>query len=294
MNAKALSSAIAIALVSTSLFATCANAQQAAPAVEFPAPSPTATLKQRVGLTDIEITYSRPGVKGRQIFGGLIPYGEVWRAGANSATKVVFSTPVKLNGQELPAGTYGLFAIPGQSEWTIIINKIATQWGAYSYKQTDDVLRVTARPMKLAELVETYTIDINDIRDQSATLNLIWEKTRVPVKIEVDAASKVVPSIEAAMKSSGTKNAGLYYSSAMFYFENGLDTKKALEWINEAVKLNDKAPYMMLLKARILAKTGDKAGAIAAAKKTAELGVAAEGPKSGFVKMSDDLIASLK
>jgi Flp pilus assembly protein TadD len=142
--------------------------------------------------------------------------------------------------------------------------------------------------------VESFTIDFNDLRDQSATLNLIWEKTRVPVKLEVDTAAVLQPKIEAAMASTGTKSANLYYSSALFYFENGKDMGKALEWVNEATRLNDKAPNMMLLKARILAKRGDKPGAIAAAKKTAELGVAAEGPKSGFVKMSEDLIASLQ
>jgi hypothetical protein len=269
-------------------------AQTNAPSVEFPAPSPTATLKQRVGLTDIEITYSRPGVKGRAIFGGVVPYGEVWRAGANAATKFVVSTPMKLNGSAVPAGTYAFFAMPGKDEWTIILGKGPNQWGAYAYNQSNDVVRVTAKPVALGESVESFTIDFNDLRDQSATLNLIWEKTRVPVKLEVDTAAVLQPKIEAAMASTGTKSANLYYSSALFYFENGKDMGKALEWVNEATRLNDKAPNMMLLKARILAKRGDKPGAIAAAKKTAELGVAAEGPKSGFVKMSEDLIASLQ
>jgi hypothetical protein len=290
MNSKLLRPLLVMSVcaITANLFA------QAAPSIEFPAPSPASTLKQRVGLTDIEIDYSRPGMKGREIFGGLLPYGEVWRAGANSATKIIFSTPVKLNGAAVPAGTYGFFAIPGKEEWTIILNKIANQWGAYTYKQADDVVRVAAKPVALAQPVETFTIDINDLRDQSATLNLIWEKTRVPVKLEVDVAAILVPKIEAAMSSGRTNTAGVYYSSALFYYENGLDPKKALAWVNEATKLNDKAPYMMLLKARLLAKFGDKEGATAAAKKSAELGVAVEGPKSGFVNMSNDLISTLK
>ena len=187
-----------------------------------------------------------------------------------------------------------MFAIPGRDEWTIIINKIANQWGAYTYKQADDVVRVAAKPVALAEPVETFTIDINDLRDQSATLDLIWEKTRVPVKFEVDTASILMPKIEAAMAPGHTNTAAAYYGAALFYFENGQDMKKALTWVNEATRPNTTAPYMMLLKARILAKLGDKNGASAAAKKSAELGVAVEGPTSGFVKMSNDLISTLK
>jgi hypothetical protein len=152
-------------------------------------PSPACTLKQRVGMTDIEIVYSRPGVKGRTIFGGLVPYDKVWRTGANEATRITFSAPVKLNDTDVPAGTYALFTIPGEKEWTIIVNKGARQWGAFRYDEKADLMRVKATPVKVAEPVETFTIDINDIRDDSATLNLIWEKTRVPVKLSVQKVS---------------------------------------------------------------------------------------------------------
>jgi hypothetical protein len=150
--------------------------------------SPPCTLKQRVGTTDIEVAYSRPGAKGRTMLGDHEPYGKVWRTGANEATKITFSAPVKLNGAEVPAGTYALFSIPGESEWTIIVNKGAKQWGAFRYDEKEDLVRVKATPVKLAEAVETFTIDLNDIRDDSATLNLIWEKTRVPVKLSVPKA----------------------------------------------------------------------------------------------------------
>ena len=290
MNSKILS--FGLAVVSGLVFTggVCGQSTN----VAFPAPSPACTLKQRVGLTDIEITYSRPSVKGRQIFGGLLPYGEVWRAGANAATKVVFSTAVKLNGADVPAGTYALFAIPGQEEWTIIISKAPQQWGAFSYSPTNDLVRVQARPRTLSAPIETFVIEFNNIRDQSATLNLAWENTLVPVKLEVDVAGTLLPQIDAAMAAGGNKSANLYYSSALFYYENGLDVNKALPWANEAVKINTNAPYMMLLKARILAKLGHKEEAVAAAKKSSELGVKADGPKSGFVKMSNDLITSLQ
>jgi hypothetical protein len=257
--------------------------------IDFPAPSPASTLKQRVGLTDIEIVYSRPGVRGRRIFGGLVSFGEVWRTGANQATKITFSTPVKLNGADIPAGTYGLFTIPGEKEWTIIVSKGAAQWGAYRYEQTNDLARIKVTPVKLAEPVETFTIEFNDIRDESATLNLTWEKTRVPVKFEVDVAGRLVPQIEEAMAATGGQKP--YFQAAMFYYDHGLDLQKARKWIDAAVAERE-AFYIVHLKAKILAKLGDKEGAIAAAKRSSELAIQAK--DSGYVKLNQDLIASLQ
>ena len=152
---------------------------------EGPAPSPACTLKQHVGNTDIEIVYSRPGVKGRTIFGDLVKYNEVWRTGANASTKITFSNPVKFQGKDVPAGTYALYTIPGENEWTVILYKDTSLWGSFNYKEADDVLRVKVNPIKLAEKVETFTIDINNIRDDSATLDLLWDQILVPVKLNV-------------------------------------------------------------------------------------------------------------
>ena len=275
-----------------SVFATGLFAQT--PKVDFPAASPTATLKQHIGLTDIEIVYSRPGVKGRVIYGGLVPYNAVWRTGANASTKISFTTPLKLNGTEVPAGRYALYTIPGEKEWTVIISKDTNSFGAFSYKQENDLARFKATPVKLAEPVETFTMDFNDIRDESATLNLIWEKTRVPIKLGFEVVSKVVPQIEAAVVSTNKQQAGFYYQSAMFYFNHDLDLKKALTWLDTGLADKPRIAYELLnLKARILAKQGDKEGAIAAAKQSSELAVQAEGPASSFVKMNQDLISSL-
>ena len=264
------------------------------PRVEFPAASPASTLKQRVGLTDIEIIYSRPGVKNRTIFGGIVPYDKVWRTGANASTKISFSTPVKLNGTDVPAGKFALYTIPGEKEWTVIIHK-DTAASIFNYNQTNDLVRFKAVPVKLAEPVETFTIEINDIRDESATINLNWEKTRVPVKLEVDAVSKVVPQIEAAMASTNKQQAGFYFQAATFYFNHGRDLKKALVWVEAGLADNPRIAYELLhLKAEILAKQGDKDGAIAAAKQSSELAIKAEGPGSSFVRMNEDLISSLR
>ena len=265
----------------------------AVPAPKFPAQSPAATVTQEVGLTKIEVAYSRPGVKGRKIFGGTEAFGRVWRTGANTATKITFSTPVKFGGAAVPAGSYALYTIPGESEWTIILNKVTGQWGAYQYDAKNDLVRVTAKPVGLTQLVETFTIDINDIRDQSATLNLAWEKTRVPVKIEVDVTSALTPQIEAFMAAGGKISPGQYYNAAVFYYENGGDLQKARTWIEAAVNNPKPAFYMMHWKAKILARLGDAAGAKAAAEKSKELAVAAEGAQSPFVKMNNDLIAGL-
>ena len=264
-----------------------------APKIEFPAASPAATLNQRVGLTDIEINYSRPGLKGRVVVGNIDPYGKVWRTGANSATRISFSTPVRLQGSKLDAGTYELFTIPGQDEWTVILQKAGKQWGAYQYKEENDILRVKAKPVALANPVETFTIDINDIRDESATLNLIWAGWRVPVTLEVNVVSTVVPQIEAVMASDAAKKP--YAQAAMFYRDHDLDLKKAAAWIDAAIAEQPNAYYLVYHKAKLLAKMGDKEGAIALARQSIAMAAKDTGPaKDEYTRLNEALIASLR
>ena len=259
--------------------------------LQFPAPSPHCTLQQRVGLTDIEVVYSRPGVKDREIFGGLVPYGQVWRTGANQSTKISFSTPVKFNGAEVPAGTYALYTIPGPDQWTIILSKNLKLNGAFGYSAKDDLVRVKAAPKSLTEKIETFTIEFTSVRDESATLFLGWDHTIVPIHLEMDVTSKLVPQIEAAMAGPGDKKP--YYQAAMYYYDHNLDLTKARQWIDAAASANE-TYYILHLKAKILARQGDKAGAIAAAKRSTELAIKADGPQSGFVKLNRDLISSLQ
>jgi len=282
------------------LFATAAFAQSPAPKVEFPQTSPKSVIEQRVGLTDIKVEYSRPGVKGRTIFAPaaklpLQPYGEIWRVGANSPTRVTFSTAVKFGGVDVPAGFYGLYAIPGASEWTVILNKIGEKdWGAYTYKADNDAARVTVKPTHLGELVETCTIDINDIKTQSATLDILWEKTRVAVPIQIDLVAQLQPQIEAVMASDAEKKP--YFQAAMFYFENDLDLKKAATWMDAAIKQQPDAFFMVYRKGLILEKMGDKSGAIAAAKASREVALKAEPAllRDEYVRLNDALIARLQ
>ena len=262
------------------------------PRLAFPAPSPTSTLKQRVGITDIEIVYARPGLKGRVMIGKIEPYGEVWRTGANNATTITFSTAVKLGGKDVPAGKYALFTIPNENEWTIIINKGAAQWGAFTYDQGADLVRFNVKPVKLNDSVETFEIGINDVRDESATINLSWDKVRVPFKVELNTVPDLVAQIEAAMAAPGNKP---YGAAAGFYLEHNLDLKKALEWSEAAVAAGANQTSV-LLKARILAKMGNKEAAIAAAKQSMEIAQQSTnvGIRKEYTKLNENLIASLK
>lgn len=263
-----------------------------APRLDFPQASPGATLKQRVGLTDIEVAYSRPSARGRVMLGGLNPYGQVWRTGANSATRLTFSTAVTFGTKPVDAGTYELFTIPGKDEWTVILQKAQNQWGAYAYDPKNDVVRVTAQPTTLAQPLESFTIEFNNLRDESATLDLSWESTRVSVPLKVDVVSILVPKIEAAMAAPGRRP---YMQAAAFYIEHSLDMDKALGWVNAAIAEQPDAFYLVYQKARILAKKGDTAGALAAANESLAMAAKGTGPENlEYTRLNQALISSLK
>ncbi len=279
--------------VAASLLTPALRAQQEPPAVSFPAPSPAATVSQRVGLTDIAITYSRPGVKGREIFGWLVPLGELWRTGANAATKISFSTDVKLGGQAVPAGTYALFTIPEAREWTVILNKVAEQSGTYGYDEAQDLLRVKVPVEALPEPLESFTISVDELTADSAQLTLAWEKTAVRVPIGVDVVGQLVPQIKAAMAAEGKKP---YLQAAMFYYENDLDLGLARQWIEAAIKEQAEPPtWMVYRQGLILRKAGDKAGALAAAKRSLALAEKTGGELGEeYKRLNEELIASLE
>lgn len=261
--------------------------------IDFPQASPSASVKERVGVTDVSVEYSRPSVRERKIFGGLVPYGQVWRTGANAATKVTFSTDVKVGGTAVPAGSYALFTIPGEAEWTVILSKVVDgQWGSYAYDQKDDQARIKVKPARMTEPLETMTIGLQDMHAGKANLVIAWEKTKVPVEIDTEVVAKLKPQIEAAMAGSGDKP---YFAAAMFYYENDLDMALAKEWIEAAAKKQPDAVWIAYRKGLILQKAGDKEGALAAAKQARELAAKAEGElKAEYTRLSENLIASLK
>lgn len=245
-----------------SLYGLNASAQ-----LKMPQSSSLQTLIQEFGLGKVTVSYSRPNIKGRSLEKDLIPFGEVWRTGANDATVITFTDAVTLEGNTVLPGEYALFTIPGKDEWTIILNKETKQWGSYQYKQAADVLRFKVKPIKLTERLETFNINFSDVMPSSANLDLSWENTRITIKMTTDVDSKVMANIDAAMKSEKPP----FYPAAIYYFENGKDLKKALEWINIAEAGDQKAPWFKYQKARIQLKIGDKTGAA----QTARAGVEA-------------------
>src|SRR5690606_37777502 len=205
-------------------------------------------------------------VNNRTIFGGLVPFDQVWRTGANHIPTITFEEEVTLAGNKIPAGTYGLFTIPSEGNWTIILNKNVEQWGAYQYKQSDDFLRFQAKSQPVTDKVESVTIAFENDKPTGADITLAWEHTKVSLQLELDQAQELIAGIDEAMK--GEKNP--YFAAAQYYYNNGLDIKQAEEWIIEADQGNTKAPHIKYWKARIQLKAGDKAGAV----KTATEGIA--------------------
>lgn len=278
----------AISLFSTALFA-------ADEKVEFPQASQHAVLKQRVGLTDIEVDYSRPNKNSRVIFGGLVPFDKPWRTGANQPTKIKTSAPVKFGDSEVPAGEYVLYTIPGANEWKVMLSKNLKAQTPADHKPEDEVARVTAKPaMALAAPAETFTIGFEDLRANSAILYLVWDKTRVDVKLTTNDVEKVLQGIDAAMKSGKEQEPNFYYQSASFYFDQNKDLPQALKWVDQAIEKNPKAYFMQYKKAQILAKMGNKKEAIAAAEKSIELLKASSNPDETAIANSKALIDGLR
>ncbi|UEG53404.1 DUF2911 domain-containing protein [Mucilaginibacter daejeonensis] len=255
---------------------------------KMPQASSAQTITQELGLGSITVTYSRPNTKGRKIFGALEPYGKVWRTGANSATVIKFADEVTIEGNKVPAGEYALFTIPDPKEWTVILNKTTKQWGAYEYKQADDALRFKVKPMKTSALVETFTIQFNNVTTSAADMYLAWENTALNLHITTEVDARVMANIDAAMK--GEKKP--YFSAVQYYYENNKDMKKALEWATEAEKTNPKATYYKLWKARVQLRMGDKAGAIATAQEGVRL--AKDEKNDEYVRLNEAVIAQAK
>ncbi|MBM3414968.1 MAG: DUF2911 domain-containing protein [Bacteroidetes bacterium] len=254
-----------------------------------PQPSPTQTLKQNFGLSTIELSYSRPGIKGRKVFGDLVPYGQVWRTGANQATTLNFGEEVTIGGTKVPAGKYGLLSIPGEKEWTIIISKQTDVTSPNAYKQEQDVVRVNVVPMQLPFPIETFTISFDDMKSNSCNLSLMWDKVYLAFPITADVDSKVMKSIDNIMNKDNRP----YYSAASYYFDNGKDLNQALTWVNKAVDASPNAqPWVHTLKARILAKMGKKEEAMAAAKNAIRVATETKFPE--FVKQNEEIMNTLK
>jgi len=265
----------------------------AAQETPFPLPttSPKAVVLQQVAATNIEVTYYRPSVRGRTIFGALVPWGQVWRTGANNATRIRFSTPVELNGTPVDSGSYELFTIPDEGEWVVILQRSRGQWGSYAYDPANDAARWTARPEGLAVPVENFTIAFSDVTTDAATMSLSWDRVRVPMRVTIDVDATVTPMIEAALRAEGKRP---YFYAAMYYYENDLDLDRAAELMRLALETNPGHVGMLYRLALILEKNGDPAGARAAAEQS-RAGAVTSPPelRAEYIRLNDALLARL-
>ena len=231
------------------LFAVPALAQ-----VPVPRVSPKASVSQTIGTTDITVEYHRPAVRDRQIWGGLVPYNQPWRMGANEATTITFSDPVRIQGNEVPAGKYSFFAIPAAGSWTLVLNKDPEQWGAYGYDQSKDQLRATVTPQS-APRTEFMRFTIDPVSPSSANVTLTWESMAVSLPVEVDVNALVWADIDEAMKNNQVSQAQLYASAAGFALESGDRLDQGLTWVNQSIAINENV-FNLWTKAQILHKLG--------------------------------------
>jgi hypothetical protein len=275
----------AIVLLVAQLTTTTSFSQQ----LKTPAPSPLQTLDQAFGLSNIKIEYSRPSVKNRVIYGDLVPYGKIWRTGANSATKITFGEKVTIEGKTLEAGTYAFYTIPSADSWDILFYKDLTLGGDVgNYKTENEALRIKAKPTALGNKVETFTMNVADITSNSCNIEMCWDKTRVAFGVTTDIDEKVMKNIETALE----KDSRPYFQAANYYYENNKDLATALKWVNSAIESNPKAFFMVHLKAKIQKKMNDTKGAIESAEKS--LVLSKEAKNDDYVKLNEKFIADAK
>jgi len=256
--------------------------------IKTPPPSTPQFIRQDFGLSSVELSYSRPDIRGRKIFGDLVPFGKVWRTGANQATTLSFGDTVFIGSSKIPAGKYGLLTIPGEKEWTIIITKQLDVTNAAAYLPDQDVLRLNAPVESLNAPVETFTIQFDNVTANSCDLELKWEKTAVGFHMMTDVDSRVMRDIHSVLEKDNLP----YFTAATYYLDNGKDLGKALEWFNKAIQQNPDGFFIYYQKARCEAKLGKKSEAIATAEKSIQL--AREAKNDDYVALNQKLINSLR
>ena len=230
--------------------------------LDLPLQSQHAVITQRIGITDIIVNYHRPLVNSRQIWGKVVPYGEVWRAGANENTTVTFTDPVTIEGQALDKGTYGLHMIPGENQWTVIFSKMSTAWGSFSYKQDEDALRITVTP-QAAEFHEALTYDFDDVKPDSAVVTLRWDKVAVPFKVAVKVNDIVEASIHQQLRGLNQYYWESWDDVANYYLTSKISLDQALKDEDQSIKLEERFDNL-LNKSKILEAMGRKDDATAA------------------------------
>lgn len=258
--------------------------------IRTPQPSPSATVSQGVGLGKVTIDYSRPALKGRKMFGDQVPYGKVWRTGANTATKLTLDADMTINGKVVPAGSYALLTIPGENEWTIIINKTAQSFGAFAYKESEDFMRFTTKVEKLATPAEFFTIEFTDFTSTATNIAIRWENAQVKFSVKTDPDAQIMAQIQAETAKADAKP-GVFSAAANYYFDTNRDLKQAREWANKVVEA-DKKYWTYYLRGKIAAKQGDCKTAKADAE--AGLKMAQEAGDDAYIKNHKGVLAMCK
>jgi hypothetical protein len=269
-------------------FTACLHALSYAQTIKTPSPSTPQYVKQDFGLSSIELSYSRPNVRGRKIFGELVPFGKVWRTGANQATTLTFGDPVTIGGTTIPAGKYGLLSIPGADQWTVIITHQLDVTNPAAYKPDQDIVRIPVKPQQLPFSMETFTIMFGNVTASSCDLEILWDNVFVDLPVTTDIDTRVMAQIDNALN----KDSRPYFTGAMYYLDNGKDLNKALEWFDKALAQDPGSFPVYYQKARCLAKLGKKQEAVATAKKGIEM--AQKANNADYVALNEKLIASLQ
>jgi tetratricopeptide (TPR) repeat protein len=259
-----------------------------AQSIPFPQPSPAASISQNFATSKIDINYARPSARGRKVFGDVVPFGKFWRTGANSATTITFGEDVFVNGMELKAGKYGIVTFPNANEWTVVFTKDLNVTSADAYQEANDAARFNVKTEQLNQFVETFTIELNNMRNDAADLIMKWEQTQVKLSIKSNYDERLSKQIETVMN----KDTRPYYGAANYFYENNKDLNQALTWINKAVEANPKAYWVWLLKAKIQKGLKDYNGALETSAKSYELAKADN--DDAYMRNNEKLQAEIK
>lgn len=278
---------ISFALVTLLLTSFVSFSQQ----LQMPQASPSSKISQQFGLSVVTVDYSRPSAKGRKIFGELVPFGQIWRTGANSATQVNFSTDVTISGQKVPAGTYALYAIPEKSQWTVILSKDTKLWGAIGYNQADDQARFTVATSKTNKKVETFEIGFNSITDNSVVAFVKWENTQAEFKIQTEVDPIVMAEIQKLVIDANSTDPALLFQAASYYFTTSKDLNQAYTWVKQSTD-SDPKYWTLHLRAKIENALGMKTEAVDTA--TQSKALAEENKNPDYVALNERLIDSIK
>jgi hypothetical protein len=259
--------------------------------IKTPQPSPSATIVQKVGISNVTVDYSRPGVKKREVFGGLVAYNKIWRTGANKATKITFDENFFFGGAKVKKGSYSLFTIPGEKEWYVLLNKETELWGSGNYNDDNEVVRIAIAPQETKDFTESFTIEFGNFNSFSAVLSLKWANTLINIDIESMSAKKVQNDFLELLTNGPSAND--YYNGAKFFVDNTSEEEMALEWINIAIEKKPDAFWMMYHKARILKKMGNNKEAVITAQETISMASEAK-DDYGYTLRCKNLIKEIK